>query len=958
MVCGLVLVGMWLTAPSARTTVLPPGFSDTTVISGLTFPTAVRFAPDGRIFVAEKQGTIKVFDNLADTTPSTYADLRQKVYNASDRGLLGIALDPNFATQPFVYALYTYDAPIGGTAPYWKDACPTPPGPTENGCLASARLSRLSVPTSGGLAQETVLINDWCQQYMSHSIGTVQFGPDGMLYVGAGDAASFSFIDYGQKGDPPNPCGDPPVPVGGNQTLPTAQGGSFRSQDLRTTADPATLDGSIIRIDPATGAAPSTNPLFGSSDANTRRIVAYGFRNPFRFTFRPGTNELWVGDVGGGPWEEIDRIPSPTDSTVENFGWPCYDGSNHNKSFEALGANICTNLYTQTGAATAPYFAYNHTQKVVAGETCPTGSSAISGFAFAPAPHYPAPWGGALLFADYARNCIWAMPEGTNGLPDKANVKTFAAQAATPVDLEVGPGGDIFYVDFGGGTIHRIRYTAGNQPPVAVATANPTSGPLPLAVTFSGASSFDPDPGDTVSYAWDLDGDGAFDDSTALSPTRTYTQSANVTVRLRVTDSHGASSIDSQTIWAGDTAPQPTISAPLPTTRWKVGDVISFSGSAGDHEDGTLPASAFSWTVLIHHCPSNCHTHVLETFSGVKSGTFTAPDHGYPSDIVVQLTVTDSRGLSETTSVVIDPATVVLSFDTAPSGLQVDVNTDTLTTPATKTVVMGSINTVTAPASQTSGGQTYSFVSWSDGGARSHDIVANTAMSLSASYAAGTTTYASTVIADTPFLFWRLGETSGAFADSSGRGNAGTLNGTGAARGQPSLLAGDPTGSLKFTNPSTTVENGAVAGLPSASISVEAWFRIGAHANWIDYVRHAWGGTGGHGWTLFSDSTGKLSWGLWQGGSPQRLVSYPGLKTNVVYHAVGTYDGGTLRLFVNGALVASSAVGALALNTANHRVLTGQVDTSAGVSIDDLALYGYALTAAEVAAHFQAGAAP
>ena len=561
-VCGLLLAGMWLTPTSAQGTVMPPGFSDTTVVSGLTFPTAVRFAPDGRIFVAEKQGLIKVFDNLADTTPSTYADLRTKVYNASDRGLLGIALDPDFATQPYVYALYTYDAPIGGIAPVWRDACPSPPGPTLNGCVASARLSRLSVPPMGGLAQETVLINDWCQQYMSHSIGTIEFGPDGALYAGAGDAASFSFIDYGQKGDPPNPCGDPPVPTGGTQTLPTAEGGSFRSQDLRTTSDPVTLDGSLIRIDPATGAALSTNPLFGRSDANARRIVAYGFRNPFRFTFRPGTNEVWVGDVGGGPWEEIDRIVSPTDSNVENFGWPCYDGPGHNKSFEALGANICTNLYAQTSAATTPYFAYNHTQKVVAGETCPTGSSAISGLAFTAVSHYPPPYGGALYFADYARNCIWVMPTGANGLPDTTNVKTFAAQAATPVDLEIGPGGDLFYVDFGGGTIHRIQHTAGNQPPVAVATASPTSGPLPLTVTFDGRSSSDPDAGDTISYAWDLDGDGSFDDSATPSPTYTYTHNANVTFRLRVTDSHGASSTDTETIWPGDTAPQASISAP------------------------------------------------------------------------------------------------------------------------------------------------------------------------------------------------------------------------------------------------------------------------------------------------------------------------------------------------------------------------------------------------------------
>ena len=116
---------------------------------------------------------------------------------------------------------------------------------------------------------------------------------------------------------------------------------------------------------------------------------------------------------------------------------------------------------------------------------------------------------------------------------------------------------------------------------------------------------------------------------------------------------------------------------------------------------------------------------MLQTFSGVRSGTFTAPDHGNSSDIVVQLTATDSRGLSDTTSVVIDPETVVLSFDTVPSGLQLDLNTETLTTPFTKTVVKGSINTLTAPASQTSGGQTYAFSSWSDG-ARSHDVAADT----------------------------------------------------------------------------------------------------------------------------------------------------------------------------------------------------------------------------------------
>ena len=95
----------------------------------------------------------------------------------------------------------------------------------------------------------------------------------------------------------------------------------------------------------------------------------------------------------------------------------------------------------------------------------------------------------------------------------------FVAGAANPVNLENGPGGDLFYVDFDGGTIRRISYASANQPPTAVATATPTTGPAPLTVTFDGTGSTDPDGGDTLTYAWDLDGDGAYDDSTAAKPT-------------------------------------------------------------------------------------------------------------------------------------------------------------------------------------------------------------------------------------------------------------------------------------------------------------------------------------------------------------------------------------------------------------------------------------------------------
>ena len=237
----------------------------------------------------------------------------------------------------------------------------------------------------------------------------------------------------------------------------------------------------------------SNNPLFSSADPNARRIVGYGFRNPFRFTVRPGTNELWIGDVGWGAWEEIDRIPNPLTPTVRNFGWPCYEGAAPQPSYQALGLSICETLYSQPGGHTAPYFAYSHRQPVVAGETCPIGSSAIAGLAFNQGGTYPASYQGALFFSDHSRNCIWSMFAGANGLPDPATRATFVAGAANPVDLQIGPGGDLFYVDFDGGTIRRIQYTSGNQAPNAVIQATPLSGPAPLTVTFSSGGSSDPD---------------------------------------------------------------------------------------------------------------------------------------------------------------------------------------------------------------------------------------------------------------------------------------------------------------------------------------------------------------------------------------------------------------------------------------------------------------------------------
>ena len=107
-------------AASALT--LPPGFEQTTVISGLRAPTAIEFAPNGRVFVAEKSGIVKTFDSISDTTPTVFADLRTQVHNYSDRGLLSLAVDPDFPAEPYVYVFYVHDAAIGGTAPRWGTA--------------------------------------------------------------------------------------------------------------------------------------------------------------------------------------------------------------------------------------------------------------------------------------------------------------------------------------------------------------------------------------------------------------------------------------------------------------------------------------------------------------------------------------------------------------------------------------------------------------------------------------------------------------------------------------------------------------------------------------------------------------------------------------------------------------------------------------------------------------------
>ena len=477
---ALALAFFALLLPSAAGALtLPPGFDQTTVISGLRAPTALEFAPNGRVFVAEKSGIVKTFDNISDTTPTVFADLRTQVHNFSDRGLLSLAVDPDFPAEPYVYVFYVHDAAIGGTAPRWGTAGTTvDPCPDEDaGCLVSGRIARLQASGEFMTGPQTVLVEDFCEQFWTDTGGGLEFGADGYLYMSAGDGAASHAWDWGQFGNPANPCGDPPGGVGATLAPPTAEGGRLRAQDLRTPGDPTGLSGTLIRVDPATGAGVPGNPRFSSADPNERRILAYGLRNPYGLAIRPGTNDIWIADRGHGYWSELDRVPNPTDP-VRNFGWPCYEGALDENGdpyprirprSHDMNLNICENLYAEGTATAAPYWAYDHELPVVTDEDCRENAqgapfnTSLSGIEFYPQAggSFPAAYRGALFFSDRWRDCIWAMLPGADGLPRRSSVVAFAQRAESPLDLEVGPAGDLYYVDSETDVVKRFRFTRG-----------------------------------------------------------------------------------------------------------------------------------------------------------------------------------------------------------------------------------------------------------------------------------------------------------------------------------------------------------------------------------------------------------------------------------------------------------------------------------------------------------------
>ena len=244
----LAAVGTLLTLPigaAQGAATLPQGFTDSRIVSGLTDPTDMEFAPDGRLFVAEEAGKVRIAK--PDGTLATFLDISAKVDAAGERGLQALTFDPGFSTNRYVYLHYTKKA--------------TSSTPTHN------RVVRVTANGNKVVAgSEKLILRLNNQTATNHMGGALDFGKDGKLYIATGDNAR----------------------------------GAVAQQ-------PTNLLGKMLRINKS-GTIPTDNPFYATASANNRAIWALGLRNPFKFAVQPATGTIFVNDVGENTWEEINQL--------------------------------------------------------------------------------------------------------------------------------------------------------------------------------------------------------------------------------------------------------------------------------------------------------------------------------------------------------------------------------------------------------------------------------------------------------------------------------------------------------------------------------------------------------------------------------------------------------------------------------------------------------------------------
>lgn len=660
---------------------LPPGFGEADVVAGfhnLNGPTAVAYAPDGRTFVAEKSGRVRVVEPDSDDA-ATLIDLSAKVNDFSDRGMLGIAADTDFESNGYLYLLYTLELD------------PSPPDSDEP---MVSRLTRVTVRPdntlvlpAGSSDPETVILGKDSDapcpapdntldcitaDYYWHTIGTVRSDPtDGTLWLGSGDS---------------HPSGVDAL--------------SWR------TYDPNSFAGKIIHIDRQGRGLP--NHPFCPGDTNLdhvcTKIYAMGFRNPFRFHLRPGKGPV-VGDVGAESREEVDFI-----EPGGNYGWPCYEGTV--KPSSRSSHPVCVALYAKEGTpegATPPNWEYDHDN----------GASVTVGPIY-DGSTYPSHFRGDLFVGDFVQG--WIKRLEIDDDDQVTAVHDFATEWIAGVDLEMHPSGDLSDVRFGYSpfppSVTRYTYSGStNSPPDAEARAEPDTGAPPLLVQFTGSDSSDPDGGD-LTFDWDF-GDGS-PHSDEADPAHTYEELGEYTARLTVTDTAGNESAKTVLVRVTpNLAPGVEIESPADESLYQGDREVALRGSATDPEDGELTGGSLEWTVLLHH---NTHIHTLTASSGEETSFTPVVDHDADSYYEIRLTATDSGGRSSSQTIELRPETSDLELASSPPGAPLAYVDREEPAPFSQDTAVGYHAQITAPETFERGGHTYRFAEWSDEGARSHVI--------------------------------------------------------------------------------------------------------------------------------------------------------------------------------------------------------------------------------------------
>ena len=876
-----VLNLVWAPIASAQA---PPDFSNV-ALATVAQPTALAFTPDGRLLIASQLGRLYVYQNGALVTqPALNFD--SGVCTNSERGLLGVAVNPAFASNGFIYLYYTS---------------------SSNGCVNRVSRFTLSAANQVDRATERILIDNIVSFAGNHNAGDLRFGRDGYLYISVGDGG----CDY---------AGDSGCAAANNAARDTHM-----------------LLGKILRIT-ADGSIPPTNPYLGANSARCnatgrttagnqcQETFASGLRNPFRMAFDPNASgtRFFINDVGQGLWEEINE-----GSIGADYGWNIREGNCIVDS-----TNGCT---TQPAGLTPPIHAYGRS----------TGCAAVTGGAFVPNGVWPG-YDNVYLFADYTCGTIFTLTQSGSAFT-RATFATGAGSSSITA-MTFGPYNGtqaLYYVTYAnGGQVRRLHYAgSANRAPTASISASPRSGPTPLVVAFDGRNSSDPD-GGALTFDWDF-GDGS-PHATSAMVSHTYSTAGLYTARLTVRDPQGLTGSATTTVDAGNRAPTVTITSPLPSTRFRVGETITLQAQATDPEEGALPASSLQWTVTLHH---DTHTHPFMPPTTGNGVTFTAPS---PEDFAAAatsylsfaVTATDSRGLSATQTQQLLPRTVDLTFITQPGGRTIEVNGASLTGPRTVTSWEGYTLALNAPSQIDSGGQRWVFQSWSDGGAAQHSIVTPAgAASYTVTFAQGSPIPAGLMAA---FAFDEAAGTT--VNDASGRNHAGMISGATWAAGRYGLA-------LAFDGVDDSV---SIADSPdldlTTGMTLEAWIYPTAYNGWEQILLKE--ASGVEAYALYGRSGAAGPTGSIARNGAATLVSTPtNLPLSSWSHVASTYDGAALRLYVNGALVSSVAI-------------SGPIDVSAGPlkiggnsifaewfngRIDDVRVYNRALTQAEIQSDMAVG---